>query len=317
MSTASSDSRYHLRISAYDRVSSWLVSLLTMSTVVVASLLMFYFARRMTEFEVAVPVKPIQMPQQDGGGGGGDGRMGTGGDTALPEFAGLDAANEPAAEQTIDTIASAVTRTEPLLFNDRIDTDPSPSVTQDYIDTRKAGTTGTGGGRGTGSGTGTGSGVGPGSGGGTGGGIGRREPEREIRFEPENLLEYAQYLDFFKIEIGVLGQDNKIYYAYNLSQRTPSTREGTPAEEQRLYMNSARGRFAALDRRLAQRANIIDRGQIILQFYPAETQAILYELERERATSADRQPEEILRTVYRVTHTGNRFEFTVLEQYYK
>ncbi len=69
-----------------------------------------------------------------------------------------------------------------------------------------------------------------------------------------NLLEYARYLDFFKIELGVLGRDNKVYYAYNLSQQTPSVREGKPDDELRLYMNSALGRFAALDRRLAQRA---------------------------------------------------------------
>jgi hypothetical protein len=68
---------------------------------------------------------------------------------------------------------------------------------------------------------------------------------------------------------------------------------------------------------LAQRAQIVDRGQIILQFYPEETQAILYGLERARAEAADRQPEEILRTVYRVTHTDNRFEFSVEEQFYR
>jgi hypothetical protein len=287
-----------------------------MTSVIVGALLMLYFARQLATLEVAVPVKPVELAPQ-GGGGGGDSRMGTGGDVALPEFAGADEATEPQLQSTLDTIVSAVARTEPLLFNDQIDSDPAPSVAQDYIDTRRPGTTGSGGGRGTGFGTGTGSGRGPGTGGGTGGGIGRREPEREIRFEPENLLEYAQYLDFFKIELGVLGQDNKIYYAYNLSQRVPSVREGAPAEEQRLYMNSARGRFAALDRRLAQRAKILDRGQIVLQFYPEETQAILYELERQRAQAADRQTEEILRTVYRVAHTGNLFEFVVEEQYYE
>jgi hypothetical protein len=219
-------------------------------------------------------------------------------------------------QNTLDTIASAVARTEPLLFNDQISADVAPTVTQDYIDTRRPGTTGSGGGRGTGIGTGVGSGRGPGTGGGSGGGIGRREPEREIRFEPENLFEYAQYLDFFKIELGVLGQDNKIYYAYNLAEKVPSVREGTPTDEQRLYMNSARGRFAALDRRLAQRAKIVDRGQIILQFYPDPTSTILYELERARAASADRRPEEILRTVFRVTHTGNSFEIAVEQQSY-
>jgi hypothetical protein len=315
MSSVPSNSGIHLRVSAYDRVSSWLVSLLAMTSVVVGSLLMIYFARQLATIEVAVPVRPVTLP--NGGGGGGDSRGGTGGDADLLEFTAAEESSEPQLQNTLDTIAGAVAQTKPLLFNDQIDAAAAPSVAQDYIDTRRPGTTGAGGGRGTGFGTGTGSGRGPGSGEGTGGGIGRREPEREIRFEPENLLEYAQYLDFFKIELGVLGQDNKIYYAYNLSQRVPSVREGTPADEQRLYMNSARGRFAALDRRLAQRANIVNRGQIILQFYPEETQAILYGLERERAQSADREQEEIFRTVYRVTHTGNRFEFAIDEQQYK
>ena len=315
MSTAPSKSQASLRVSAYDRVSSWLVSLLVMATVVVGSLLSIYFARKLATLQVAIPVKPVTLAPQ-GGGGGGDGRMGTGGDIALPEFSGADEASEAVLQNTLDNIASAVARTEPLLFNDQIAAEVSPTVTQDYIDTRRPGTTGSGGGRGTGFGTGVGSGRGPGTGGGTDGGIGRREPEREIRFEPENLFEYAQYLDFFKIELGVLGQDNKIYYAYNLSEKVPLVREGTPAEEQRLYMNSARGRFAALDRRLAQRAKIVDRGRIILQFYPDETSAILYELERGRAESANRQPEEILRTVYRVTHSADRFEIGVEEQSY-
>jgi len=315
MSTVPTNPQVSLRVSAYDRVSSWLVSLLVMASVMVGSLLLIYFARKLATIQVAIPVKPVTLAPQ-GGGGGGDSQMGTGGDATLPEFSGSEESSEQLLQSTLNTIASAVARTEPLLFNDQIAADAAPTVTQDYIDTRRPGTTGSGGGRGTGIGTGVGSGRGPGSGGGTGGGIGRREPEREIRFEPENLLEYAQYLDFFKIELGVLGQDNKIYYAYNLSQKVPSIRDGTPADEQRLYMNSARGRFAALDRRLAQRAKIVDRGQIILQFYPEETQSILYQLERERAQSANRAAEEILRTIYRVTRTGNRFAFAVEEQSY-
>ncbi len=313
MSTSRSNLQSQLRVSAYDRVSSWLVSLLVMTSVVVASLLLIYFARKMAKFEVAVPVKPVTL---SGGGGGGDNRMGAGGDLALPDFAVSDQTSEPMIQSTLENIAAAVTRVEPLFLNDQIDAQAEQSISQDYIDTRKAGTSGGGGGRGTGFGTGTGSGRGPGSGGGTGGGIARREPEREIRFEPENLLEYAKYLDYFHIELGVLGQDNKIYYAYNLSQRVPSIREGTPAEEQRMFMNSARGRFAALDRRLAQRANIIDRGQIILQFYPEETQAILYGLEHERAQARDREIEEVVRTVYRVSHNGDRFEFAIEQQLY-
>jgi hypothetical protein len=316
MSTAPSKSQASLRVSAYDRVSSWLVSLLVMATVVVGSLLSIYFARKLATLQVAIPVKPVTLAPQ-GGGGGGDGRMGTGGDVALPEFSGADEASEAVLQNTLDNIASAVARTEPLLFNDQIAAEVSPTVTQDYVDTRRPGTTGSGGGRGTGVGTGTGSGFGPGSGGGRGGGVFRPEPERELRFEPDNLLEYARFLDYFKIELGVLGQDNKIHYAYNLSQKAPSVREGAPSEELRFYMNSARGRFAGLDLRLADRAGIADNGRIILQFYPEEAYVILQQLERGRAKSDGRQPEEIVRTILRVTKSDSRFEFQVEEQLYR
>jgi hypothetical protein len=314
MKAASPKTGVELRVSAYDRVSSWLVSLLVISTVVVASLLSVYFGRRLAQVEVAVPVQTVSL--SGGGGGGEGGQMGTGGDIALPDFAGSEDLSEPL-DETLETVSSAVSRTEPLVLSEAIDTANDMAPTQEYVDTRQPGTTGTGGGHGTGHGTGSGSGIGPGSGGGSGGGVFRAEPEREIRFEPQNLLEYAEFLDFFKIELGVLGQDNKIHYAYNLSQKTPSVREGEPAEELRFYMNSARGRFAALDRRLADRSGIADKGRIILQFYPDPAYAILQQLERGKAESAGRRPEEIRRTAFRVTHVDNRFEFQVLDQSYR
>jgi hypothetical protein len=290
------------------------VSLLVISTVVVASLLSVYFGRRLAQVEVAVPVQTVSL--SGGGGGGEGGQMGTGGEIALPDFAGSEDLSEPL-DETLETVSSAVSRTEPLVLSEAIDTANDMAPTQEYVDTRRPGTTGTGGGHGTGHGTGSGSGIGPGSGGGSGGGVFRGEPEREIRFEPQNLLEYAEFLDFFKIELGVLGQDNKIHYAYNLSQKTPSVREGEPAEELRFYMNSARGRFAALDRRLADRSGIADKGRIILQFYPDPAYAILQQLERGKAESAGRRLEEIRRTAFRVTHVDNRFEFQVLDQSYR
>lgn len=315
MKAASPKTGVELRVSAFDRVSSWLVSLLVMTTVVVASLLSVYFAGRLARIEVTVPVQPVTL--SGGGGGGEGGELGTGGEVALPDFAGAEELSEPPLDETLETVTSAVSRTEPLLFSEAIDAASEVPPTQDFIDTRRPGTTGTGGGHGTGRGTGTGSGIGPGSGGGSGGGVYRAEPEREIRFEPQNLLEYAQFLDFFKIELGVLGQDNKIHYAYNLSQKTPSVRAGDPGEELRFYMNSARGRFAALDRRLADRSGIADKGRIILQFYPDPAYAILQQLERGKAESAGRRAEEIRRTAFRVTHTANQFEFQVLDQTYR
>ena len=158
-----------LQVSAFDRVSSWLVSLLVMTSVVVGSLLSIYFAGKLARVDVAIPVQTVAL--SGGGGGGEGGQLGTGGEIALPDFTGAEDMSEPQLEETLDTVTSAVTRTEPLIFSETIDATNDTASTQDYVDTRRPGTTGTGGGHGTGRGHGTGSGIGPGSGGGSGGGV--------------------------------------------------------------------------------------------------------------------------------------------------
>ena len=315
MSTTVRKKRSHIRVTPYDRVSSLLVSMLVITGLTVAGLLFLFFARQLVNQQVAIPVKPVSLPRGGGGGGSGDASLGTGGELELP--ADVAAQPELQMEDTLTAIASAVEQSSPKLFSEEIDADLAPPEDSNRVDVRRPGLGGVGGGRGTGFGTGTGSGRGPGYGGGYGGGRGSREPGREIVFEPKNLLEYAQFLDFFGIELGVLGQDNQIHYAYNLSQKVPGVRAGTPADELRLYMNSARGRFAALDQRLAMRAGIADHGRIILQFYPEEAEAILNQLEQQRAQENGRAWEQIDRTVFRVTHSDDRFEFTVQDQFYR
>jgi hypothetical protein len=113
----------------------------------------------------------------------------------------------------------------------------------------------------------------------------------------------------------VLGRDNKVYYAYNLSQDKPGVRTGDPAADDRLYMNPAGSQFAALDRQLAAKAGIADKGGIILQFFPPKTQGILFALEQQRA--GGRKTEQIRHTVFRVTPKGDQFEFSVEEQSYR
>ena len=80
-------------------------------------------------------------------------------------------------------------------------------------------------------------------------------------------------------------------------------------------MNPTDSQFAALDRQLATKAGIAGKGQIILQFYPPKAQAILRNLEQKQAGA--RKPESIRGTVFRVTHTGKVFEFSVVEQSYR
>jgi hypothetical protein len=293
----------HLRVSPYDRVSSWLVSSLVVVGVAVAALVFIYFTRQLLSGDFSVPVTPVSAG--GGGTGGSGGPVGTGQELEPP---GVDEApdlTEPQFQDTLGAVATAVATKSALIADEEIDADMEPVAGKGAGDSRRPGG---GGGEGGGYGGGIGSGFGRGRG-------GPSEPQREIRFEPRNLNEYAQWLDYFKIEIAVLGRDNKVHYAYNLSREKPDVRVGDPSQEQRLYMNSAVSQFAALDRQLAVKAGVADEGEIILQFYPNETAAILYGLEQKSA--GGRKPEQIRRTVFRVTHSGDRFEFSVAEQSYR
>ncbi len=275
--------------------------MLIVAGVGVGSLFLIYFSNRFIIQEFAVPVTPIAT---GGGGTGGVGGSANGSEADTPITD--DAAtyfDEPQVQETLSTIASAVTTRTAVLADDTLDI--GADITQQRGDGRSPGS---GGGRGGGVGGGIGSGFGPGRG-------GPKEPRREIRFEPANLKEYAQWLDFFEIELGVLGQDNKVYYTRNVSRDKPDVRVGDPAQETRLYMNPTDSQFAALDRQLATKSGIASKGPIILQFYPAKAQTILFTLEQKKAGT--RKPETIRSTVFRVTRNGKAFEFSVEDQTYR
>jgi hypothetical protein len=283
MSVPRANSRYQLRVNSYDRVSSLLVALLVISCITVAGLLIVYFARRLIAAQIAIPFQPVSAAGRPA-----DAAMGLKRDLQPPGIEEVPELIEPQLQDTLSALATAVAAKTALLSDEDIDSEMETGHGAGFGDSRR-------------SGTGTGSGP--------------DEPRREIRFQPANLRQYAQWLDFFGIELGVLGHDNKVYYAYNLSQDMPSVRTGDPAHDQRLYMNPADSPFAALDRQLAAKARIAGKGTIILQFFPPETQAVLFALEQKRA--GERKLEQIRHTVFRVTAIGDRFEFSVEEQSYR
>ena len=302
MSSAGKSSSNQLRVSSYDRVSSWLVAMLVVSCVTVGALLFIYLTRQLVDDQAALPVISVSA---GGGGTGGSGGMVGGNELEPPSMEDVSKFEEPQLQDTLSAVVSAVTSKSALLADESIDVGMEPVEARGVGDNRRPGL---GGGSGGGAGGGIGSGFGRGKG-------GRSEPRREIRFEPESVQQYAEWLDYFKIELGVLGEDNKIYYAYNLSREKPEVRVGDPVDEQRLYMNPTDSQFAALDRQLILKAGIADKGQIVLQFYPTEAQAILLELEKKQA--GERKPEQIRSTIFRVTRSENGFQFSVEEQFYR
>jgi hypothetical protein len=275
--------------------------MLIVTCVTVGALFMVFVTQQLKLAEFAVPVTPVAMG--GGGGAGGDPNHPEDSADVTPGSEETTAFDEPQFQETLTALASAVNSRTSDLASDTLDV--ADEAAEGRGDRRSPGA---GGGRGGGIGGGIGSGFGPGRG-------GPPEPRREIRFEPANVLEYAQWLDYFKIELGILGQDNKVYYAYNLSKQKPEVRVGEPAQESRLYMNPTDSQFAALDRKLVEKAGIGDKGRIILQFYPPEAEAILKGLEQKQA--GGRKPETIRGTVFRVTRKGNAFEFSVIDQTYR
>jgi hypothetical protein len=317
MATVEQIPKCQLRASAYDRASSWLVASLVVCSVVVAVLLLLYFARHYRTLQFLPVVKPLAS----GGGGGGQGGstdLGTGNDSDLEAVSADDQPNlfESELNDTLSALAAAVTENADLIANEELDMPTGDIQGTDSPDQRRPGYgSGRGGGFGSGIGRGVGSGIGDGVGPGVGG---PAEPKRELRFEPGSLNEYAQMLDYFRVELGVLNQqDNHVHYAFNLSQAVPGVRVGSPSNEERLFMIPTAGQFPVLDRRLVGKAGIGDRGRIIMQFYPPEVQAIFYDLEQRFAASRNRPPADIRLTVFRVTHAGDRFELRVEEQFYR
>jgi hypothetical protein len=260
-----------------------LVALLVIGTLTVAGLLIVYFARRLSPATVAIPFRPVSAAGRPA-----DAAMGLKRDLEPPGIEEVPELIEPQLQDTLSAVSSAVAAKSALLSDEDIDSEMETGHGAGYGDNRRSG---------------SGSGTGP------------EEPRREIRFAPANLRQYAQWLDFFGIELGVLGRDNKVHYVYNLSHETPSVRAGDPAQDNRLYMNPANTEFAALDRQLAAKAGVASKGEIILQFFPPETQAILFDLEQKRA--GGRSPDQIRHTVFRVTVVGDRFEFSVEDQSYR
>jgi hypothetical protein len=283
MSVSRAESRYGLQVNSFDRVSSLLVALLVICTMSVAGLVIVYFTRRLISAQQAIPFQPVNAAGRPA-----DAALGLKRDLEPPGVEEVSELIEPQLQDTLSAISTAIAAKSALLSDEDIDSEMETGHGAGFGDNRRSG---------------------------TGDGSGPEEPRREIRFEPASLRQYAQWLDYFGIELGVLGRDNKVYYAYNLSRDKPGVRVGDPAQDQRLYMNPANSEFAALDRRLAAKAGIADKGDIILQFFPPETQAILIGLEQKRA--GGRKPEQIRQTVFRVTAVADRFEFSVEEQSYR
>lgn len=273
---------YELRVSAYERVTSWIVSLLILVGTCVFVLFVLWMSSRMFATQVAVPVLMQEVGTGEGGLAGGMEL-----DEPPAEELGLQSdIEEPLLEKTLALVADAVAEKLAQLEDPLLSEEP---------------VTGRGGSTGRGDATGRGTG--------TGGG---RRRHWEVRFPEGNTVDtYARALDFFKIELGVLLPDNRVVYVYNLSKPRPDTRVGPADQEKRYYLTWRRGTLMEADRELLRRAGVDPGNRLILKFLPPEVEAQLAELERARAGP---RYDRVRTTYFAVVPQGSGFRFIVVDQ---
>lgn len=274
-----------LRISLYERVASTLVSLLILvGTVVLFLFLMVLFSRMIREQET-VPVEYIEAPY-----GRGDHAAGFARDPEPPGAEELEQLEEPALEQSVEAVTDVVSSVSANLMA----VEGMTAATQ--------------------SGTGQGDSRPPGPLG-DGEDIIPRSERWQIQYPSGNLRAYGGILDYFKIELGVIGGGRKeVEYASNFS-RNPTKRTGPPDEEKRLYMTWRSGEMKQADASLLAKAGVKVDGGLQMQFIPPDTENLMAAAEHE--AMGDRKLKEVQKTVFGVRPQRGGFEFYVIDHRYR
>lgn len=276
---------YQLRVSSYDRVASTIISLICLLGFAVGCLLIIVYAMQVFTRIEAVPITLEEVASTQNPNMGLERDIEPMGAEDAPEL------SEPQLQETLDTISEAVSASEALLDDVAFDGDPQSSRGKGKGDSREAGTGGEG--------------------------INEKIPRAqrwEIRFQPGSLKQYAKQLDYFGIELGVLGGDSVVYYAFNLAKSKPDSKSQPPALEQRLYMSWRGGELAKADRQLATRAGIAKRGNLIVQFFPKKTEDLMATLEKTFADAKGREINDIRKTIFSIQEQSGGFTMEVQDQ---
>jgi hypothetical protein len=295
-SAASADERrvvepVKLSVSAFDRAATLVVTLLVTVGAIVGMLALVFFANKFTYTPTPIALVPMEATSPTGNGG-----LGT--DPEPPGVPDAPELSDPQVGETLDALMS-------------VDVMSAVATSDAVVSDRSIEAAGQVAGRG--NGLGDARSPGPGN-----DGVIERVPRWErwkIRFEPDSEADFAAWLDYFKIRIGVLGRDNQVHVAWNFAAGNPVVEAKPPMEYARWGQTiPTDGPMPALTQRLAQNAGIMAFGRIALLFYPFEVEQLLWTLEGERNASKDAN--KIRETVFTVVRDGAQFKFSVIDQKY-
>jgi len=141
-----------------------------------------------------------------------------------------------------------------------------------------------------------------------------RHERWELQFPPGNSVEsYARQLEYFHIELGLIGGSDQITYVTNLADPTPKTHTAPAAEESRLYLVWQRGSMQGADEQLVSKAKQPIADRIVAHFCPPDLESQLAQLEDAKA-QADKRT-RVKKTVFGVrANDFGGFRLHVLEQ---
>lgn len=136
----------------------------------------------------------------------------------------------------------------------------------------------------------------------------------DIRYSVDDIEKYAEQLDHFNIELGVLGGGvNGIEYVSDMSSQKPKTRSIQDAStEKRFYFNFARPDMQRLDASLLGRAGISTAKRFPVQFYPDNIIKQLLTLEAQKLNG--RNVKEVSKTIFGVRGGSGAYEYYVIDQ---
>jgi hypothetical protein len=136
----------------------------------------------------------------------------------------------------------------------------------------------------------------------------------EIQFPPGLTIEaYTRQLDFFKIELGVIGGSQQVTYLSSLSNPKPRVRTGPGNTETRMYLIWNRGPMREADEILAARAGLQIEGKVLAHFVPPELEAEMLRIEAAQARTNNLM--HIRRTIFGIQSVGaDSFRMFVAEQ---
>lgn len=283
-----------MRVTPYDRISSFMMSLVLALVVTVIGVVAWWYATRPAPMPTLVPLEVMAT------GGYEDGSPD---ETLNVESPEEEIPNASPVEEQIDEIQIEEMLDAVVELSDRA----TEQVQQVLAEDAQTGGT-------PGSAVGTG-GRPLGEGGGSGGGV-ARENRWFVTFADEaSIDEYARQLDFFGIELGVVFPErSELVYVSKFTQAQPTQRVvKTGKDELRLYMSWQGGQRKQADVKLLQKAGVDATRGIILHFYPAQTEEMLARLERSFANRAER---DIRRTYFVIVPQGRGFTFAVSRQTY-